>query len=326
MTGMNNEERLVFRLVNPIPVLENGYARVHASLSMSGTLGAPTDDYRELRYQLPLFGLPRGETLIRTYASPFPSEHQRWFFNAETYGTSQEREKHLSRYAEQIVEVGKETPRVTAVFFSSYHFLTQVQNQITDPFEKHIIIPEEQADAKGNDSEFVDLAGYENQLRSLVKEHERAYLFAVYKGRLAEGADFGGNLIKTVVGISIPLEYTSLYHQKLQQLFEKQCAPIAEELGDELSQKAKEYTRDRLSLSLVLQACGRGIRSEHDRCAFVLLDKRYEDYNWRRFLESKPFNVPQIGYSVASFHKKSQKPDSGQWDKLLLDACRKGEE
>ena len=52
--------RLVFRLVDPTPILQGGYSRVHASLSMSGTLAAPSDNDDELRYQAPIFGLPLG--------------------------------------------------------------------------------------------------------------------------------------------------------------------------------------------------------------------------------------------------------------------------
>jgi len=102
---------------------------------------------------------------------------------------------------------------------------------------------------------------------------------AVYQGKLSEGADFQSNLLKSVICVSIPMEYPSLFHQRLEAKYTAHFAEIAEDLGDDVQAKSRECALDRLSLSWVLQACGRGIRSESDRSAFVLLDKRYHDYD-----------------------------------------------
>ncbi len=99
---------------------------------------------------------------------------------------------------------------------------------------------------------------------------------------------------------------------------------IAEALGDDPQAKAREYALDRLSLSLVLQACGRGIRSETDRCAFVLLDKRYHDYGWRRFLEPRPYNLLRPERTVGDFHRTVAVVASGEWDKALVKPSRRG--
>ena len=151
-----------------------------------------------------------------------------------------------------------------------------------------------------------------------MQEHGRAYLFAVYKGKLSEGADFTGNLVKSVICVSIPLEYPALYHKRLQALYQGAFAPIAEERGDDLSEKAREYALDRHSLSLVLQACGRGIRHQRDRCAFVLLDRRYHDYGWRRFLEPRPYNVRCPETSVQSFYRERTTISRLGWDAALI--------
>jgi len=310
--------RLVFRLVDPTPLLQAGYSRVHASLSMSGTLAAPADGEEELRYQVPLFGLPLRETLARKYASPFPLRNQRWIYCPDTCGTYRERGNYLGRYAEHIISVGQATPGVTAVFFSSYAFLEQVRAGITDPTEQALIVVEKRADAEGRAGDARGLGDYEVRLRELVKEHGRAYLFAVYRGKLAEGADFSHNLIKTVVCVSIPMEYPALFHQQLETLHAGRFAEIAERLGDGHQAKAREYALDRHSLSLVLQACGRGIRNERDRCAFVLLDKRYDEYGWRRFLEPRPYNVRRPERTVESFHRMSAVAVSEGWDEAIL--------
>jgi ribonuclease HIII len=309
--------RLAFRLVDPIPILQAGYGRVHASLSMSGTLAAPADNDDELRYQAAIFSLPLERTMTRKYASPFPLRNQRWIYCPDTLGIYRERNAHTRRYVEHITGVGQATPGVTAVFFSSYGFLEQVRDAMP-PSERSLIVAEARADAQGADV-LSDLGAYETRLRQLVADHGRAYLFGVYQGKLAEGADFRGNLLKTIVCVSIPLEYPALFHQRLEALYASRFAEIAEAMGDDARAKAREYARDRLSLSLVLQACGRGIRNEADRCVFVLLDQRYHEYGWRRFLDPRPYNLRQPAGNAADFHRERAGMTGPAWDPALLE-------
>jgi len=210
---------------------------------------------------------------------------------------------------------------VTAVFFSSYAFLEQVYNAIQDPAERALILCEKRADVEtpdvpGSQSE------YEQELRAGVAQHGRGYLFAVYQGKLCEGMDLQNNLIKTVVCVSIPMEYPSLFHQRLEAQCARSFAEIAEALGDDPTAKAREYALDRLSLSLVLQACGRGIRRPEDRCAFVLLDKRYHDYGWRRFLEPRPYNLRRPEQAVAGFYGAREATVNDRWDEALIQATQ----
>lgn len=308
--------RLVFRLVDPTPILQAGYGRVHASLSMSGTLAAPADNDDELRYQAVLFGLPLEGTMTRKYASPFPLRNQRWIYCPDTLGTYRERELHVRRYVEHITGIGQATPGVTAVFFSSYCFLEQVRAAMPAS-EQALIVAESRADAQAEDIPS-DLGAYEACLRQAVADHGRAYLFGVYQGKLAEGADFRGNLLKSIVCVSIPMEYPALFHERLEALYVGQFTEVAEALGDHARDKAQEYARDRLSLSLVLQACGRGIRSEEDRCAFVLLDERYHEYGWRRFLEPRPYHLRRPVGNVSDFHRGRSGVAEPAWDPALV--------
>lgn len=324
-----NPIKLIFRLVDPTPILRSGYNNAYASLSMSGTLAAPSDDSSELSYQVPLFGLTLSETLTRKYASPFPSNNRRWVYCPDTLGTFKEREKYLDTYAKHIVAIGQRTPGVTAVFFSSYPFLEMVRERVVKHIKQEMVISEQRADAESPDARLASLSDYEQRLREFIHEKERVFLFAVYQGKLAEGADFNGNLIKTVICVSVPIEYSQLYHERLQNLYQRLFESIAKERGDSLREKAWEYALHRVSLSQVLQACGRGIRSEDDRCAFVLLDQRYGDgnkgYRWRRFLEPRPYNLTHPERTVVSFHSTSQTRDEEKWDKVLLSFSIKGE-
>ncbi len=318
-------DRLVGRLIDPTAVLSAGYDRLKASLTMSGTLAAPADDRGELAYQLPLFGLPLDHAHARKYASPFAASQRRWIYCPDTIGTLSRRHQHYPHYAAHLLRVGSATPGVTAVFFSSYDFLEQVRTCLPED-EQALVVQEERTDADSNDQP-QGLDEYRQRLEERVQSHRRAYLFAVYQGRLAEGADFPNNLIRTVVCVSLPLERPQLFHQRLQQRLELVFASIAAGRGDDPREKAREYGLERLSLSLVLQACGRGIRQLADRCAFVLLDARYGPgrggLDWRRFLDPAPYHSLEPGRSVETFHEPPAVQGQGGWDPALLAAGRR---
>lgn len=318
-----NGSQLVLRLVDPTPVLRAGYQRVYASLTMSGSLAAPTDTQQEMQYLISLFGLPADQTVARKYASPFSMRNQYWLCNEDTYGTYQAREYYWGRYAEHITEVGQVTPGVTAVFFSSYDFLSRVQNELPQA-EGPLIVAESREDAEGSHDGGHGLIGYETELRQRVETFGRAYLFAVYKGKLSEGASFNDNLIKSLICVSVPLEYPGLYHRRLEEHYQSLFNGIAQQLGDNLVEKAHEYAWERPSLSLVLQACGRGIRHQTDRCAFLLLDKRYTNVAWRRFLPSGPYNLSRPAATIKTFFRPAPEQDDTAWDPAITAACQPG--
>jgi DNA excision repair protein ERCC-2 len=317
--------RVVGRVVDPTPLLVAAWGRVTAGLCMSGTLAAPADDPDELRYLVPLFGLPPGRTAARKYASPFPPDNRRWVFCPDTLGIVRRRESFYPRYAAHLEAIGRQTPGITAVFFSSYAFLEAVRDQLSVS-ERGLVVSEGRADAAGDSPESLD--GYRARLAALRTQRGRAYLFAVYAGKIAEGADFAGNLIRTVVCVSLPLEWPQLFHRRLRERFAVQFAPVAQELGDRATEKAEEYAAARAPLALVLQACGRGLRSPSDRCAFVLLDARYggdgRGPDWRAFLEPPPYNAARPELAVQTFHAAEQSVAAGDWDPVVLAACGRG--
>ena len=319
--------KLICKLIDPTPVLSKGYSLVRTSLTMSGTLAAPTDDANELQYQIPLFGLPE-QTLPRRYSSPFPLKNQQWIYVPDTYGTYSERDRHIPKYIKHITEIGKVTPGITVVFFNSYQFLQKVLDAIAqfDPEEHKRIIPEERNNLDADEINGRSLESYQTRLENLNQQHQRGYLFAVYQGKIAEGASFSGNLLKTIICISVPLEYPGLFHDKLKERYQVIFKPIATQLRQNIQQKANEYAIRRLALSLILQACGRGIRSESDRCSFVLLDYRYGSatgaYDWRGYLSPPPFNLSKPSQTVENFHTQSLSQPDDEWDMTILNACQ----
>lgn len=314
--------QLIGKLIDPTSILTQGYNLAYASLTMSGTLAAPTDDPEELKYQIPLFGLQPEHTLTRRYQSPFPPKNQQWIYVPDTYGTYNQRDKYVSKYVEHITAIGKVTPKVTAVFFNSYQFLQKVLDAIPNS-ERELTIIEKQSDINAHQLDSQSLNHYSTRLEQFIEEHQRAYLFAVYQGKIAEGASFTNNLIKTVICISLPLEYPGAFHEKLKESYQKLFEPIDRQ---HIQQKADEYSTRRLPLSLVLQACGRGIRTESDRCSFVLLDYRYGPgkghYDWRSYLNPPPYNLRKPSQTVENFHSSPLPQLDEGWDSLILSACQ----
>jgi hypothetical protein len=50
-----------------------------------------------------------------------------WLFSRAAVGTASRREALYPRYAAHVEAIGRQTPGVTAVFFSSYEFLERVR-------------------------------------------------------------------------------------------------------------------------------------------------------------------------------------------------------
>ncbi|MFX0107492.1 MAG: hypothetical protein ACFE7R_04345, partial [Candidatus Hodarchaeota archaeon] len=55
-----------------------------------------------------------------------------------------------------------------------------------------------------------------------------------------------------------------------------------------------------------------------DRCAFVLLDRRYHDYDWRRFLDPRPYNVRRPETNVQGFYQERTAVPKLAWDAALI--------
>jgi Rad3-related DNA helicase len=332
VTPIPPEPSLHIRRVDATELLATAYNRVHASLTLSATLAAPKDAEEALNALVPQFGLRRQQTRVLKAASPFDPSNQLWVYSSLPLGTYQHRHTWYPYYIRTIVAVGQATPGVTAVFFSSYQFLQEVLAGLPQA-ERDRVVVETRADADMSDGAG-GLEGYEQRLRHHIAQPEepdqRAYLFAVYTGKLAQGANFAGNLIKTVVCVSVPAELPSRFHQRLCRtlwplLYPDQQPPEAPLDTASRADKAAwgaawDYAYERPAMYHVLQAVGRGIRSEADRCAFVLLDHRYHNFAWHEFLAPEPFHTETPQHHVRVFHEGTPErflSATGRWEALL---------
>ena len=314
--NIDGELCIAFSQIDIQQTLRRGYQHIHASLSMSGTLAAPTDSDAELRYQLALFGLEDNIAIAQCYGSPFLLKNQRWLFVDKTYGTRKERNKYIKKYIQDIEDTVQVTKRGTLVFCNSYAFLEGIAAGLSPEIQQYTIVEK-------SSTERQSLEDIQQQILQNIQQYGHALLLAVYQGQIAEGANFKDNLIQSIICLSLPIEYPNLVHQYLQEHYKKLFANIASDLNASqniLEEKTKEYSLYRQSLSLILQASGRGIRHMDDRCCIILHDKRYEQYLWRKFFKTTPFNASLPKENIQRFWNAPSVMGSedNTWDNAII--------
>src|SRR5437016_1180698 len=117
------EGKFAFRLMDPSVLSKRVFARVHASLLMSGTL-YPAEMYADL------LGIDPARRVIRTYGSPFPKTNRLLLVHPEltTLYAKRSSEMH-DRIAEQIGAIATAVRGNVALFFPSYELLEQAHSR-----------------------------------------------------------------------------------------------------------------------------------------------------------------------------------------------------
>jgi DNA excision repair protein ERCC-2 len=87
----------------------------------------------------------------------------------------------------------------------------------------------------------------------------------VINGSFSEGVDFKNNILSTVIIVGFPMSPPSPMAEVMKQRMERRFG----------RKKANLYVNVYPTISKVLQAAGRAIRSEHDRAVIVMMDDRY---------------------------------------------------
>ncbi len=230
----------------------------YATIAMSGTL-LPLDMHRDL------LGLDQSRTILKKYLSPFDSART---INIIAKGTTTKyTSRNIDNYksmAAKIDAIVKHTPGGTALFFPSYG----VMNNLL-PFLKSVplIIQKESMNPKDT---------HELVRRFTNKE---GILCAVQGGSLSEGLDYSQGQIQTAIIIGVALEEMSLEVDALISYFQEKY------------QKGWEYGYTYPAVIKALQAAGRGIRKESDRCALVFMDERFNWKNYQSALDGRRFIV-----------------------------------
>jgi len=226
--------------------------KCHSAILMSGTL-LPLEMHRDV------LGLDVNSTIMKKYLSPF-DEKNTMHVIAEGHTTrySKRKTENYMAMAEKIDRIIESTPGGTAVFFPSY----VVQNAIL-PFMKAQNLIVQKADS-----------GPKEIAQLLKRFGNGGVLCGVQGGSLGEGVDYCNEEIKTAVIVGVALEEMSLEVEALIDFY------------DEKFSKGWEYGYMWPAVIKAMQAAGRGIRKESDRCAIVYMDERFAWKNYKSVFDS----------------------------------------
>jgi DNA excision repair protein ERCC-2 len=255
---------LLFKLLDPSVISEPIFARAHSTIMMSGTL-CPTAMYADVLGASP-DRLKGKEIILREYKSPFPAENRLIVVTKElTTKYAKRGEEMYRKVAGKIGEVAKYVRGGMAVFFPSYALLKNIAAYLPLEVKRRALV-----ERRGMKKE------EKNRLYEMLRDDNEGILLAVQGGSLSEGMDYESNTLKAIIVVGLPLSPPTLEVKTIEGYY-------AGKYGVE---KGRLYGYYYPAITKVLQAAGRGIRSEHDRCIIILMDYRFAKYPYKNCLPS----------------------------------------
>ena len=250
------------------------FNRVHSAILMSGTL-RPPEMARDL------LGLEADRTAVKAYPSPFPPENRAIIVDQNVSTRFKERGPRLwGNLAGTIQDVCEATGGNVAVYAPSYSVMQEVRKATNVRKE-----------------EIVEDPGMGQAERDLVLDRLRGartrnggVLWGVLGGSFSEGVDFRDNLLSAVIVIGLPLAPPDL-----------EVNATIDYLQARFAGKGRLYGYTYPAMNKTLQALGRGIRSETDRCAILLLDNRYMTNPYRSLLPEGAMASADPAFTATTF-------------------------
>ncbi|MEA3488421.1 MAG: ATP-dependent DNA helicase [Euryarchaeota archaeon] len=253
---------IFFKLLDPSVVSEPIFAKAHATILMSGTL-CPTEMYADILGAAP-DRLKGKELVLNEYRSPFPAENRLVVVTKElTTKYTKRGDEMYQNIANKIDEVAKYVIGGMAVFFPSYALLKNIYAYLPDDVRSRAIVEKREM----NKDE-------KNRLYEMLRDNFSKVLLAVQGGSFSEGMDYESNTLKAIIVVGLPLSPPTLEVKTIEGYY----------IGKYGTEKGRHYGYFYPAITKVLQAAGRGIRSEHDRCIIVLMDYRFARYPYKNCL------------------------------------------
>ncbi len=220
--------------------------------------------------------------------SPFPAQNLKVCIADYVDTRYRQREFSIDAICQSITSTYQAKPGNYLVFFSSYYFMQSVQQRFAELYPEIEILIQQR--------DFDDAA--QQQFLTQFFEHDQQLGFAIMGGRFAEGIDYQGkSLIGTII-VGVGLPQANQEQQLIQQDF------------DRLKLDGFDYAFRFPGLIRVMQSAGRVIRSEKDQGVVVLLDQRFCQAGYRRYLppswqpQSCP-NIESLEQALADFWRNS---------------------
>ncbi len=221
----------------------------HSSIHLSGTL-SPLDEYRDS------IGMPI-TTKMLSLPSPFSEDNRITLYREDVttkydvFNSSDEMKLLIRDHVDTLVAEFKKN---TLIFFPSYSILSSFKSMV-DIGDRRIFYEKSSMSQNG--------------LMDMVNEFKNstdAILLAVMGGRISEGIDFPGDELEIVVLVGIPFPKPTAKHRSLFEYYERKHA------------RGWEYTVIAPATRKLLQSIGRLIRTENDRGAALILDRRIKQF------------------------------------------------
>jgi len=240
--------------LNAFEYLQQCYPLFHAVCGFSATL-TPT------RYFQQALGLD-DDCKSLVLESSFPEKNLAVCIGAYVDTRYRERERYIDIICESIERCCRARRGNYLVFFSAYHFMQQVHDRF------NLLYPE--TGTLLQQREFDDAA--QRHFLSRFFDTDEQLGFAIMGGRFAEGIDYHGNALIGAIIVGVGLPQANSEQQLIQQDFEA------------LQLDGFDYAYRFPGLIRVKQSAGRVIRDEQDRGVVILLDRRFQQPDYARYL------------------------------------------
>ena len=258
--------------IDPAPRLSSVIESIAAAAFFSATL-SPMDFFRAS-----LGGTDTDRTL--KLVSPFPSEHFCVLVEDKLETQLRAREASRTAVAESILAfVGAHTGNYLA-FFPSHTYLSSVLETVKT------LAPELEVWAQSPGMTEHDKAGFLGRFESTPTTTRLG--FAVLGGLFGEGVDLVGDRLSGAVIVSVGLPQIGFERETMREHFET------------VHGKGFEFAYAFPGMNRVVQAAGRVIRSETDRGAVLLIDRRFGEPRFRSLLP--PWWKPQTARGTKAIH------------------------
>jgi len=275
--------RVAILCLDPAVPVAPVFRQVCSAIFLSATL-QPFDLFARM------LGLETSRLSSLAVPTPFPRENRRILILPQIRTTYSERERFLPRIAELILEIDQAHDGNKLVLFPSYDFLRKVLEQLSavprSPIKSQNPLAERWQIQSANTTD--------KERRSLLRTLSNPpaggiLLFAVLGGVFAEGVDYPGKLLETVVVVSPGLPQLSFERELLRRHF------------DDCGGNGFEYAYLQPGMTRVIQAAGRLIRTETDRGIIVLICGRFLE-------EAYAQRLPREWYDASPLELISEKP------------------
>ena len=253
---LKKDLKLKLFCVDPSKQLKNALNRCNAAVFFSATM-------TPMNYFQRILGCDESAAHLRL-PSPFPNENFRLFICDLVSTLYRQRESTKDLISQAILSFIYQKRGNYLVFFPSYKYMQMVYDifKIDCTEIDHLIQTPSMSEIQR--SEFLQHFRKDNP-KSLVG-------FAVMGGIFGEGIDLVGNRLSGAVVVGVGLPGISLERELIREYF-----------ADTIN-AGFEFAYQYPGINRVLQAAGRVIRSDTDRGAVLLIDRRYGTYRYRSLL------------------------------------------